>query len=134
MASCEVPPQSRVPSHAFATTRGLRRRLVAGVCTATTAGRGLWPDPRGLVSRIGADAATARGLPSPCGHRLLGLAVRRGSLNLRRYSSRTEEQGGRRRWCQRERERVRKEAGGSKCGCQTLASVHPLFYMRASTL
>ena len=33
----------------------------------------------------------------------------------------------------RGRERVRKEAGGGKCGCQTLASVHPLFYMRAST-
>ena len=80
------------------------------------------------------DSTTTRGLPSPCGHRLLGLAVRRGYLDLRRCSSRTEEQGGRRRWCQRERERVRKEAGGGKCGCQTLASVHPLFYMCASTL
>jgi len=134
MASYEVPPHSRVPSHTFSTTRGLRRRLMAGGHTATTAARGLWPDPRGLVSRIGADAATAHGLPSPCGHCLLGLPVRRGSLDLRRCSSQTEEHGGQRRWCQRERERVRKEAGGGKCGCQTLASVHPLFYMRASTL
>ena len=89
---------------------------MAGVRTATTAARGLWPDPRGLVSRIGADAATARALPSPCGHRFLGLAVRRGSLDLRRCSSQTEEHGGQRRWCQREREHVWKEARGDKCG------------------
>jgi len=60
---------------------------MAGVRTAIIVARGLWPDPRGLVSRISADAATTRGLPSPCGHRLLGLAIRRGSLDLRRCSS-----------------------------------------------
>lgn len=66
------------------------------------------------VAWIGADATTAHDLPSPCGHCLLGPAVRRGFLDLRRCSSWTEEQGGRRRGCQRERERVPRAEGGRR--------------------
>lgn len=130
--------QSRPPTR-------FRRRLVSGAHAFAAAA---WPEstqpPPPLavsdqicaeaVARIGADAATAHGLPNPCGYRLLGPAsdapcwICAAAAHAQRKRSVARASEGESA-CQ-----MQKKAGSDWCGWQTLASVHPLFYTHASTV